>query len=373
MIGDRLLPAPRETVQTTFRTRPSARSRAASSASPTTARNRPRLHRHARQGHADGLEPGHVLAIYRVVPPIRDRRPGQEQRPSCCRGSTRPRCIRAPRYLNVPDERTGILMVFRTFDRVSYAIVLNTTEAGAPRRLRAQAVARAARPRQAYRRMSVAPSERALAWATLAQKGLPGRALAALLRELPDPADVLAASRAELARIVPDSRRRATGRADSIPSATRARAPGSPILRTRSSPGTTPTIRRRCCASATRRPRCSSSAAASCSTGRRSRSSAAATPRRRASRTRARSRARWPTPGSPSSRASRSASTPRRTKARSTGAAARIAVVGTGLDRVYPRAQPRARACASRPTARCCPSFRPARRRARTTFRAATA
>jgi DNA processing protein len=53
--------------------------------------------------------------------------------------------------------------------------------------------------------MSAAPSERALAWATLAQKGLPGRALAALLRELPDPVDVLAASRATLARIVPEA------------------------------------------------------------------------------------------------------------------------------------------------------------------------
>jgi DNA processing protein len=53
--------------------------------------------------------------------------------------------------------------------------------------------------------MSAAPSERALAWATLAQKGLPGRTLAALLRELPDPVDVLAASRTTLARIVPEA------------------------------------------------------------------------------------------------------------------------------------------------------------------------
>ncbi len=51
--------------------------------------------------------------------------------------------------------------------------------------------------------MSAAAQERALAWATLAQKNLPGRTLALLLRALPDPADVLAASHATLARIVP--------------------------------------------------------------------------------------------------------------------------------------------------------------------------
>jgi len=47
--------------------------------------------------------------------------------------------------------------------------------------------------------------ERAHAWATLAQKGLDVETLGALLREVPDPAALLAAPRRRLRRLVPDA------------------------------------------------------------------------------------------------------------------------------------------------------------------------
>jgi hypothetical protein len=58
------------------------------------------------RGAADGLDVGSVLAIYRQVPPI----------------------VGADPLLAVPDERSGLLFVFRVFDRLSYGIVLNTTD-----------------------------------------------------------------------------------------------------------------------------------------------------------------------------------------------------------------------------------------------------
>jgi len=80
------------------------------------------------KGAQDGVENGNVLAIYRVVPPIRDRRDNNNvaiQFPNLDQTTF----YTPPRYLHVPDERTGILMVFRVFDRVSYALVLNSTGA----------------------------------------------------------------------------------------------------------------------------------------------------------------------------------------------------------------------------------------------------
>ena|SRR5882672_11233800 len=48
----------------------------------------------------------------------------------------------------------------------------------------------------------MALDSRSLAWAMLAQKALPQRALVSLLRAFPDPAEILAASAAQLARHV---------------------------------------------------------------------------------------------------------------------------------------------------------------------------
>ena len=73
------------------------------------------------KGTSDGLDVGTVLAIYRVVPLIPD--PRIVERPI-----DQPSLYLPDRYVKVPDERIGLIFVFRVFDRVSYAYVLNTTD-----------------------------------------------------------------------------------------------------------------------------------------------------------------------------------------------------------------------------------------------------
>lgn len=81
------------------------------------------------KGKQDGLEVGNVLAIYRVIAPVRDPRPGQEGPSIMFPNLDNTTSYASPKYLKVPDERLGILMVFRVFDRVSYALVLNSSGA----------------------------------------------------------------------------------------------------------------------------------------------------------------------------------------------------------------------------------------------------
>ncbi len=64
------------------------------------------------RGSEDGLEPGHVLEIYQSGNRIRDIVRGY--------GTSR-------KSVKLPDERAGILMVFRPFSRVSYALVMEAT------------------------------------------------------------------------------------------------------------------------------------------------------------------------------------------------------------------------------------------------------
>ncbi|MCF8198019.1 MAG: LysM peptidoglycan-binding domain-containing protein [Sulfuritalea sp.] len=60
------------------------------------------------RGKADGMEPGHVLAVDLAGANVRNRFEGEKT------------------DYQLPDSRNGLLFVFRVFDRVSYALVMNS-------------------------------------------------------------------------------------------------------------------------------------------------------------------------------------------------------------------------------------------------------
>ncbi|NRF66689.1 LysM peptidoglycan-binding domain-containing protein [Aquincola sp. S2] len=62
------------------------------------------------RGTRDGLERGHVLALWRNGPLTADRTDGRKV------------------AIKLPDERIGLLFVFRVFDRVSYALILTAID-----------------------------------------------------------------------------------------------------------------------------------------------------------------------------------------------------------------------------------------------------
>lgn len=63
------------------------------------------------RGQRDGIESGHVMAVLQDGPVLIDK--------------TDP--TRAP--MKLPDERNGLLMVFKTFEKLSYALILNAKDA----------------------------------------------------------------------------------------------------------------------------------------------------------------------------------------------------------------------------------------------------
>ena len=61
------------------------------------------------RGAKDGLEIGHVLALYRAGAATTNRYEDKKEN------------------YTLPDERYGLLFVFRVFDRVAYGLVLNVS------------------------------------------------------------------------------------------------------------------------------------------------------------------------------------------------------------------------------------------------------
>lgn len=106
------------------------------------------------RGSEDGLEIGHVLAINRYGQVIKDPEPSKE---SADKSDTKPKLkelnfevskdadgkpivnfekkaekndglILEPGMIKLPDERVGLMMVFRVFDRISYGIIMQASE-----------------------------------------------------------------------------------------------------------------------------------------------------------------------------------------------------------------------------------------------------
>lgn len=73
------------------------------------------------KGAKDGLEPGHVLALYRSTTIVRDRSVGPYFMGEA----------RTPPF-PLPEERYGLLMVFRVFENLSYALTLGVERPVAP-------------------------------------------------------------------------------------------------------------------------------------------------------------------------------------------------------------------------------------------------
>jgi hypothetical protein len=80
------------------------------------------------KGARDGVDVGTVLAIYRVLPDVADPRPSKIPDVIVYPGNATLFLKPDPAYLRLPEERSGLLFVFRVFDRVSYGIIVNATD-----------------------------------------------------------------------------------------------------------------------------------------------------------------------------------------------------------------------------------------------------
>jgi hypothetical protein len=71
------------------------------------------------RGTRDGLQPGNVLAVYSASDPVYD---------NSKKGFVHPTSTLFQKKVNLPDERTGTFMVFKTFNRMSYGLIMEATD-----------------------------------------------------------------------------------------------------------------------------------------------------------------------------------------------------------------------------------------------------
>jgi hypothetical protein len=76
------------------------------------------------RGTVDGIEVGHVLAINRYGRVIKDPEYVKDKDAK----NTKSAIGLEPGMVKLPDERIGLLMVFRVFDNVSYALIMQASE-----------------------------------------------------------------------------------------------------------------------------------------------------------------------------------------------------------------------------------------------------
>ena len=82
------------------------------------------------RGAKDGLEVGHVLAINRNGKVIKDPESTRNTGPAVNYGdsSATSKLKLESGMIKLPDERIGLLMIFRVFDRVSYALIMQASQ-----------------------------------------------------------------------------------------------------------------------------------------------------------------------------------------------------------------------------------------------------
>jgi len=109
--GDRLLPGEEHAISSSFA--PSAPSRQVSGLILDVPRGVTQIGAldvvTLNKGSRDGLAAGNVLAIYKTGETVRDHVSGQ-------------------RSVSIPNERAGLLMVFRTYEKLSYGLVLSANQ-----------------------------------------------------------------------------------------------------------------------------------------------------------------------------------------------------------------------------------------------------